>query len=749
MPFQITQATRQSLSKIKKEPVLVVEFDGIDTLIGSAKILQIIKVGDPGLTIGGGWKIGGKAPISNQIDAITFSSNFGSTTTSIDFKLDPDKGRGESVTSMTLAFLDTKANDVLSIVSNNEMLGRRVRVLLAPDPIDNLFPQDYITVFRGMVDSIDLPPEGVVFTVSHPDQKKRQSIFVSKESALTGSITNSSASMPLTSGDAASMLQRINGPDGLPDASFSGYVRVDDEIIRYTGFSGDLLTGLVRGQLGTTAVSHASGASVTSFYRLEGNAIDLALKIMLSGKAGNYAEFVAVKGFNYINNSATETVPNSIFFYNINLQEIYGVVAGDYITTEGSDFPASNDVTAKRIESVNLTSEGTYLVIEGVTFVDEMLPDLSLQIYASFRSQYDTLPDGLGMFPSEVDVLEHERIRDNFISSVNYDFYLTETIDNGKEFIEQQLYSPISCYSSPRKARSSLAFTIGPLPNAAAVTLDVNNVKNADKLVKRRSIGRNFYNTIIYKYDESAIESGKFLRGTIEVDATSLSTIDVGTRALTLEARGFRVSNAPEIDSFAGRRIRRYAFGAEYFENVRTTFGAGYTIEVGDLVILDGVTLKIANPTTGLRTTPPRYYEVVSKKIDIQTGDTAFGLLDTRFDTTQRYALISPSSLIRNGISASAFILEGEDEFEKWDRYGSITVRVRSVDYSVADTAVVDRYEGNTVYLNSALSFTPSADMIMELSDYNDANAEIKLLYGFISNGTADFDDGEPPYIMI
>lgn len=742
MPLEITSATRQSLAKIKKEPILVVEFDGIAERVGSASIFRFVKIGDAGLTIGGGWKIGGKVALNDQIDAITFSSNFGSTTTSIDFKLDPDKGRGESVTSMTLAFLDTKANDILNIVSSYEMLGRKVRVLLAPDPTDTVFPDDYITIFRGVIDSIDLPPEGVVFVVSHPDQKKRQNIFISKESALTSSITNSDNTMPLTTGDAALFLQRINGPSGSPDTSFTGYVRIDDEIIRYTGFSGNSLTGLVRGQLGTTAASHDSGAAVSSFYRLEGNAVDLALKLMLSGWAGNFKTGVEITNFNQVTTSLN--VSNSIFFEGIDLNEMYGLTAGDYISTTGSA-EGANNVTLKEITDVVKVETGSYLVVDGVTFVTEEDSAAS----ASFRSKYDTLPDGFKMSPDEVDVAEHERIQSNFLSAVNYDFYLSETIENGKEFIEQQIYSPIACYSSPRKARSSISFTVGPLPNTAAVTLDVTNVKNADRLVKRRSIGKNFYNTIIYKYDESALESGKFLRGALEVDATSLSTIGVGTRALTIEAKGFRSNNSGDIDGFAGRRINRYAFGAEHFENVRTTFAAGYTIEVGDLVILDGETLKIANASTGLRNTPPRYYEVVSKKIDIQTGDTSFGLLDTRFDTTQRYALISPASSIRNGISASAFIIDGDDEFVKWERYGSITVRVRSLDYAVQDTSVVDRYVGNTVYLSSALSFTPSAGMLMELSDYNDGNAQIKLLYGFISNGTADFDDGEPPYIMV
>lgn len=757
MALPINQTTRYSLAKIKKEPVLVVQFDGIPELLGSATAYKYIEIGEPGLVIGNSWVIGGRIPIGDQISAITFSSNFGNTTTSIDFKVDPDKGRGESVTSMTLAFLDTKANEVLAIVKNYEMLGRKCRVLLAPDPTDTVFPEDYVTIFRGIVESYDLPAGGVVFNVSHPDQKKRQNIYNQAETTLVSGISSGDTNFAAPAGEGVRFLTRILGADGTYDGSFLSYVRIDNEIIRYTGITpgvNDTFTSLARGQLGTTAASHAAGAEVTSFYRLQGNPLDLALKLMLSGWNGPYAEFIDVKGFNYINNAGSATIPNAVFFYNINLPEIYGVVEGDYITTSGSDFPGSNDVTSKRIESVTVTDEGTYLVIEGVTFVNELLPDTVLQIYASFRSQYDTLPDGLKMYPDEVDITEHERIRDMFMNGYAYDMYIRETIENAKEFIEQEIYSPVAAYSTARNARSSVAYTVGPLPTTTVVTLNANNVKNADRLVKKRGIGRNFYNTIIYRYDESALEEGKFLKGTLSVDATSKTTIPVGNRSMIISSKGLRSDSI--ISFVAARRLTRYAFGAEYFEGVRVLFADGYGIEPSDLVILDGVSLQIADRETGERASPPKYYEVIAKKIDIQTGDITLSLLDTQFELTFRYALISPASYIRTGLSQSSFQIQpsfasdlGPDEYQKWQEFGEITVRVRSLDYTTEATGVIDQFQGNTVYLKDPLGFTPSSGMVMELADYNDATVQLKLLYGFISNGSANFDDGKPPYLMV
>lgn len=47
----------------------------------------------------------------------------------------------------------------------------------------------------------------------------------------------------------------------------SGFVQIDDEIIRYTSKTGTSITGCERGALGTTAASHADNAAVFPFYR--------------------------------------------------------------------------------------------------------------------------------------------------------------------------------------------------------------------------------------------------------------------------------------------------------------------------------------------------------------------------------------------------------------------------------------------------------------------------------------------------
>jgi hypothetical protein len=48
----------------------------------------------------------------------------------------------------------------------------------------------------------------------------------------------------------------------------AGFVKIDDEVIRYTGKTATTLTGCTRGQLGTVAASHADNAAVFAHYRV-------------------------------------------------------------------------------------------------------------------------------------------------------------------------------------------------------------------------------------------------------------------------------------------------------------------------------------------------------------------------------------------------------------------------------------------------------------------------------------------------
>jgi hypothetical protein len=744
MALPISVRAAQSLDKIKKQPSIVLKIDGVTELFGAFQILRYVKIGDAGLVIDGSWKIGEKIEAAAQITAITFGSDGGSTTSKIDYKLNPDLALGDSVTTFQVVLVDNKANEILSLVGATEFLARKCRILMSPDPTDTVYPADYITIFRGIIDDITVGVGTINLTISHPDQKKRQTLFTSFEGSSNEAIDISETTITLSS--TSGLLDQITGPSGAEDTTLKTYIRVNDEIIRYTGISGNDLTGCSRAQLDTTAATHADGDAVKSFYQLDGNVIDIALKLMLSGWNGPFVTGVDVTNFNYIND--TDTVANSMFFSGVDVKEDYGLTVGDYITTTGASNGANN-VSLKLIASIVVSETGSYITVSGVTFVDEA----STAGTVSFRSKYDTFVEGLRMTPDEVDVAEHERIRSLFLSSATFNGYIKSSITSAKEFISKELYRPYAAYAVPRKARASVAYTVGPLPTDDIQTLSTDNVLNPDKIYKKRSLGRNFYNTIIYKYSQDAL-TDDFRAGAISVSATSKTQIPVGNKTLLIESVGLR--SASIASSAATRRLNRYAFAADYINNIKVTMDVGYTIEVSDLVFLDGVSLKIPDVVNGTPTTSSKLYEVITKGFDLNTGVVTLGLTNTNFSGADLFGLISPASYVASGTSASSFTIKssfssiyGADEYLKWNALEDVYVRVRNSSYNTSATALVSSFTGNLVTLSNSLGFTPSANMLMELSSHSQATETVRLLYTHITNGSADFPDGTPPYLMV
>ena len=62
------------------------------------------------------------------------------------------------------------------------------------------------------------------------------------------------------------------------------------------------------------------------------------------------------------------------------------------------------------------------------------------------------------MSPDEVDVTEHLRIEQLFLSSFEYKFYLKESIDNAQDWLEQEVYKPASAYSCQEEQEAQLGF---------------------------------------------------------------------------------------------------------------------------------------------------------------------------------------------------------------------------------------------------------------------------------------------------
>ncbi len=743
MGLPLTDRTIDVLQKVSIEPQFVLEIDDVDTLYTATVIYKVVQIGDPDLEIGDEWMIGSFTPVANQSTTVSMSV----TSTEINQQLNPDKGAISSVSSMKISLVDIN-DEITELITPgmvvDDLLGRRARVYLGFNGTS--YPEDFVTIFRGIIDDIESEQGAVTLNIAHPDQKKRNTIFELTSTQLDGGIDNAVTTIDVV--DASAYLVPVMGPDGLYDPMIEYYVRIDDEIIRYTGTTATTLTGCTRASFGTLADTHDDQADVNSFYRLTGNGVEMALKIMLSGWNGPYQEDVSAT--NFVRITVDDTVDNAIFFYNVDVRTRYGLNEGDYITTTGASNGANN-VSLKRILTIESVQTGTYIVIDDVTFVEES----DTTAVVDFRSQYDTLGEGLKMYGDEVDVDAHILWFNRYLSSFEFDFYLKDTVQ-AKEFIEKQIYLPMAAYSLPRKSQCSMGYHSGPIPGEKIVILNETNITNAHQLKLRRTMGKNFYNTIIYQYDVDSLTE-QYFSGYIKTDATSKTRIPVGNKSLIIKADGMRRTLAGEslANENGTRLLNRYKYAAEFLDGVKVIFSEALAIEVGDIVLFDGTNLNISDTTNGVRGCPAKFYEVVNMKLNLKTGDATLNLVNTNFSTSSRYGLISPASLVDFGTSTTQFNIKqsyagtyGVNEYRKWQRYIGCSVTVRNTDFSVSGTAIITAVSGNKITVGSSLGFTPAANYVMELSHYNNQTDIIKLLYTFMTDD-ATFDDGSSQYKMI
>jgi hypothetical protein len=744
MAFSVTDAAQAASQSSLLTPQIVFEIDGVETLYGIVPIKKYTRIGD--FVIGDlDIVIGGYTDLELQESLISFKE----TSNEISQTLNLDRGTNESLTTFSVALVDLNSKITRLITPAEvvaDVLGRQCRIWLGF--ANTGWKDDYLIIFRGVIDTVEAKQGLVVFKISQ-DARKRSKAFIKGSTELNGAINDSVTTITVDS--TTSFLSPYTGANGSVDTTIKLYVRIDDEIIRYTGTTGTTFTSMTRGQLGTVAAAHDDSATVDAFLVLEGNAIDLALKVMLSGRNGNYVTGVDVT--NFVRIDGATTIANSIFFSLINLVQEYNVTAGDFITTTGASNGANN-VTNKVITEVTQTDNGYYIVVDGVTFVEETGSAATI----SFRSQYDTLGDGLAMAPYEVDIAQHLDIQLKYISSADMRIYIKDTIENGMEFLAEQLYNPLSMFSIPRNAQSSVGIHQGPIPGSNIKTIDASNVTNAASLTVSRSINKNFFNGVVYKYDEDALED-KFNSGYVTIDGTSVTQIPVGNKPLIIDAKGFRteLSGLNLATQAASRRLTKYKFAAEFIKSVAVAFGSiGFDIEIGDKVIVDMASLKLSDINSATRSGAKRLFEVINKTLNISKAEVKLDLLDSNFGLTSRYSLIAPASIVKSGSSDTTFVLDpsynttryGTAEYKKWINYVGCFVKIHSSDFSVSGTSYISSIAGNTITVSSSLGFTPVAGYIMELGDYDNQTDDVKLVYAAMSDGDNNFGDGNMPYQM-
>jgi hypothetical protein len=531
-------------------------------------------------------------------------------------------------------------------------------------------------------------------------------------------------------------------PEYAPD--FETYVQLNEEICRYTTIDtvNNTLTITERGALNTFPANHKDEDEASSFYVLgdntsDSNAIDLSLKVYMSGAPEFYKEQLIASQVNYI--SPALTVQNAIFYPGIDINYLISPALGDFVDLTTSAF--GNNFTGRTIIDVVVLDIGSYIVVDGAPLVTET--NSTLETW--FKSQYNVLPDGLGLTPREVEISEFQAIKQTFFSSLPpYRIYLKDTVD-GKEFVDKEIFLPASLYSLPRKGKLSVKKTSPPLYGTEIKDLNLDNIKNPDQISITRTTQSNFYNSIVYRINEDSIED-KLLNGYVTLSTGSTTRIKAPNKPYTITAKGLRPSPSTEalIRRLSRDYLSRYQYGAEFL-SVEVPFNVGFSQEVGDPVVFGDPALHISDSLSGDASFAPRLFEITDREYNWTNGKIRLKLTDTSTGSDTRVGVYSPSSNVVSGSTTTLINIEdsfGIDitqiEKDKWQNFIGYPLRIHSKDWSYNEPTVLRGFTANNNYqmIVDALPTPPPAGCIVEIGDYEDINNVARLfkqIYVFIS----------------
>ena len=728
MAQNLTQTTLVKSKELNKRPNIVLKIDGLDEIFGALNIETSALYGQGGLTYGKPNLVYGGAAIDpNSRDYISLQGS----STKISQQLKQDKGAISSVTTINIKLIDV-GEELSELFAPGfileDLLSTSATVYFMFD--ETRFPEDAVVLLQGLITKISADAASFTLKISHPEQLKRQQLFTEETRELSGSINNSVTTITLD--DTTDYV--------VPVSDFQTYVLIGDELLEYTAISGNDLT-VIRGQLNTIAEAHSNEDEVGRFYRLKGKAIDISLKLMLSTPGETY----------YYINEFEATNFTSVRFKALRLSSNFGVTAGDFIDI----FDGETFLVEKTINRVVEDEQGTLL------FFTHTLVNATYT--AKIKSRYNVWPIGLSMKPGQVDIEEHERILGLFNARFpDMDIYVKEQVE-GKEFISKRLMFPNGLYVIPRKGRVSIGITVPPLADFQTQVLDEKSILNPDKLTVVRSVNENFYNSVVYKFNQDSLEDD-FLNKLAVFSASSLKRINaLKNNPLIIEADGFRPESRTQILNQANAFLRRFQFAADFVSGVELDLRTGFNIDVGDRAIFGSPALKIYDSIKGSRSFSPRVMEVVNKSFSFQ-GRVTVDLLDTNF-TIARYGVISPSSEVES-LESGALTLKPSfttivslGEAQKWERYIGEFVKIYNSDFSVVGVAsingVVDSNPNQLRISDPGIAVVDG--MKMSIANYSDAGDLSKSLHCFwnpsvaVSSGASglEFDVADASKLFI
>lgn len=702
---------------------VVCEIEGSPYLFSLVPTFKKIRYGDPGLYYGKpGVVYGGLNQLDNVKPILSIDSNL-----VISQKVEPEQGRASAAT-FSLSFIDLDgfmSNFISPGQQLDDVLGNK-EVKLYLGYANSSFKEDYFVFFRGYITSTTVAPTKVTLQITDGNFKRKQQIFFFSKTALSSDIDDTVTTIPVNK--TIGFCQRIMGPDGTYDTSVKTYIKIDDEFMEYgTSVLDPSFFTVTRGARNTAPAAHSISTEVDNFVQLQGNMIDLALKVQLSGWNDVWKSGIAISSFNQTN-SVLGIVPSSLILPdNVDAIDDYGLSPGDYLYVTGSSVPANDQTLIVRsfFDVNGYPNKG--IVVDKTTYFE--IPSTAV---FSIRSQYDTLPISMGskLRPTDVDVNRFQSIRTIFFSqNDNRLRFLINQPQSGKEFIESEMLLPLGGYSVTRFGRISISATKPPIADERSTILDVNNIVDPHNIQVSRSLNsRRFFNDIQFSIDYD--DAGNSRNVIAKIDTVSLNVIGIPS-VLPIDSKGLKtdLGAASAIDRRGGYLLRRFK-DAAYEINLKVNFAASSIIEVSDSIALyDNGTLFITNLENGTRDIGAQLFEVIQKSLDLKTGQSQLTLLSSLgFLLTDRFAGISPSTLVDTGSTTSVVKIMDSfgspypgNEQKKWTDFLGEQIVFHSYDYSYQETTTLvgfDPADKYSMFVSPSLSSPPPAGTIIDIPFY-------------------------------
>lgn len=178
-------------------------------------------------------------------------------------KVVPDEGRSE-IGSMSFTLVDKDSSftdEARSKLGDGKGLrGKEVRLYVGYEGMD-------FTAFQRFQTQVvaDAEYDEGVYRIQCRDitREQRKEIFEPKKTTLRASVSATDATIPVYVTTGFSTVYHGPSYSDAPSATV-GYIKLDNEIIRYTGKTADSFTGCTRGALNTRAVAHEVDASTSA-----------------------------------------------------------------------------------------------------------------------------------------------------------------------------------------------------------------------------------------------------------------------------------------------------------------------------------------------------------------------------------------------------------------------------------------------------------------------------------------------------